>query len=59
MSVAQKILDGLDDFLVKLRTGQSIRVTEVRREETPDGPMHLFREKEFATDGEEDHISGH
>jgi hypothetical protein len=59
MNIGQKILEGLEDFLVKLRTGQSIRVTEVRREETPDGPMHLFKEKEIAADGEEDHISGH
>lgn len=58
-SVGQKIIEGLEDFLVKLRTGQSIKVTEVRRVNTPDGPMHLFKEKEVATDGTQDNLSGH
>lgn len=59
MNIGQKILDGLEGFLIQLRSGKSIKVTEVRREETPDGPMHTFKEKEIATDGKQDSISGH
>lgn len=45
ITVGQKIIDGFEVFLRKLRRGEDISVTEVRRIDTPDGPMHTFDKK--------------
>lgn len=41
--VSDLIIDALTDFTFKLENGKAIEVTEVRREETPDGPLHTFK----------------
>lgn len=45
ITAGQKIIDGFEVFLRKLRGGEDISVTEVRRIDTPDGPMHTFEKK--------------
>jgi hypothetical protein len=37
------IIAGLSEFTEKLETGVPIEATDVRRIETPDGPMHVSR----------------
>lgn len=49
MSIAKQIISGLEDFLVRLRSGGPIKVTRVRRTETPDGPMHEFTDLMWTT----------
>jgi hypothetical protein len=39
-SLGGKMIRGMREFLDRLESGQPIEVTEVRREETPDGPLH-------------------
>jgi hypothetical protein len=39
-SLGKEMIRGLREFLDRLESGQPIEVTEVRREETPDGPLH-------------------
>lgn len=43
MNLGQKLISGLRQFAESLEKGYNIEYTEVRREETPDGPMHTFR----------------
>lgn len=38
-------IKALEEFADKLERGEPIEVTEVRREETPDGPLHTFTKK--------------
>lgn len=38
--VERDLIAGLRQFVRKLKSGEPIEVTTVRREETPDGPMH-------------------
>jgi hypothetical protein len=57
ITAGQKILDGLEGFLRKLRRGDDIQVTEVRRFDTPDGPMHTFEKKTLGREQDEDRIS--
>jgi hypothetical protein len=38
--LGKDMIRGLREFLGKLESGQPIEITEVRREETPDGPIH-------------------
>lgn len=45
--IRQDIIKALRDFADKLENGESIEITEVRREETPDGPMHVFTKKRW------------
>lgn len=47
-NLGQKIIDGLEDFVTRLRTGKSIKATKVCREETPDGPLHTFKQVEMS-----------
>jgi hypothetical protein len=42
----EKILKRLEDFAKKLESGEPIKVTTVRRYNTPDGPMHVAK-KDF------------
>jgi hypothetical protein len=41
-SIADQIISSLREFNERLRRGESIKATRVRRYETPDGPMHTF-----------------
>ena len=42
MSEIGKILiEGLEDLLQKLQSGEPVEGTQVERVETPDGPMHI------------------
>lgn len=50
-SSGKKIIRTLKDFLAKLRSNEPIEVTEVRRIETPDGPMHVRRKKVLGEQG--------
>jgi len=50
MTLGQKALDGLNGFLIQLETGKPIKATEVRRVDTPDGPMHIRRETTLGGD---------
>jgi hypothetical protein len=38
--LGKDMIRGLREFLDQLESGQPIAITEVRREETPDGPIH-------------------
>jgi hypothetical protein len=38
-----RLANSLQDFAERLERGDEIEMTEVRREQTPDGPMHLRR----------------
>lgn len=44
-TVQQRIIEALTEFKENLESGVPIEATEVRRVETPDGPMHLRRHK--------------
>jgi hypothetical protein len=39
----KKIIEGLERLLRDLQSDESLEVTEVRRVDTPDGPMHIRR----------------
>ena len=39
----KKIIEGLERLLRDLQSEESLEVTEVRRIDTPDGPMHTRR----------------
>ncbi len=43
MNPEDDITDGLEEFLHDLEQGTPIKVTQVQRVQTPDGPMHLRR----------------
>jgi hypothetical protein len=47
MSIAKDLLEGLEEFLDKLKSGKPIKTTRVTRKMTPDGPMHEFSESEI------------
>jgi Cu/Ag efflux pump CusA len=49
--VARRILEGLEDLMRRIKNKESVPITEVRRVDTPDGPMHVRTEK---TLGDED-----
>lgn len=49
MGIGQQIVEGLQDFLNKLKKGDPIRVRRVKRTETPDGPMHEFTDLMWTT----------
>lgn len=51
----KQLADALADFVERLESGEDIEVTEVTREETPDGPMHVFRRKKLG--GGDDSVS--
>lgn len=38
--VGQQIIAAMEELLADMESGKPIRVTQVRRVETPDGPMH-------------------
>ncbi len=40
--IGKQIIDGLKDFERRLKRGEEFTVTRVRREMTPDGPLHTF-----------------
>ncbi len=40
-----RILASLEDFLKRLEEKEPIKVTKVTKEETPDGPLHTFKEE--------------
>lgn len=44
-NIADEILKSLTNFAEKLEKGEEIEVTEVKREETPDGPLHTFEKR--------------
>lgn len=46
----KKILERLRDFTKKLERGEPIETTEVRRIQTPDGPMHVRTKKVLRVD---------
>jgi hypothetical protein len=46
-SIAREIPDRLEGFARQLEKGEEVEATEVRREETPDGPLHTFRRKKL------------
>lgn len=55
---AKTVIDSMEQLLADLRAGVPIEATEVRRMETPDGPMHVRRTvviggKDVKQDGEE------
>lgn len=41
--VERDLLAGLEDFTRRLESGVPVEATEVRCEETPDGPLHTGR----------------
>lgn len=47
MSIAKELLEGLEEFLDKLKSGKPIKATRVTRKLTPDGPMHEFTQSEI------------
>jgi hypothetical protein len=52
--IGKLLIEGLEDLLQKLRSGEPIKGTQVERVETPDGPMHIRRKVMFngrRTDG--------
>lgn len=49
MGIGKQIIEGLEDFLGKLKRGDPIRVRRVTRTETPDGPMHEFKDLMWTT----------
>lgn len=42
-SIVKDLKKDLREFVRKLRQDEPIEVTEVRRVDTPDGPMHIRR----------------
>jgi hypothetical protein len=42
---ADRIIAALDDLVRRWDAGEPIPVTVVRREQTPDGPLHTFRRR--------------
>lgn len=42
-SVGNRIIERLADFTERLERGEPIEAIQVRREETPDGPLHTHR----------------
>jgi hypothetical protein len=42
---AEELIAGLTELADKLERGEPVEVTEVTREETPDGPLHTSRKK--------------
>lgn len=53
----EQLIEGLQDLLQKMRSGEPIEVTEVERVETPDGPMHI-RRKVIYGQGTDEEASG-
>lgn len=45
----EEILRRLEEFTKQLEEGQPIQVTQIRREETPDGPMHIVVRKSLSS----------
>lgn len=44
-TLGERLIEGLQDIVQRMQNGDPINVTEVRREETPDGPLHTFKKK--------------
>ena len=42
--IGKRLIAGMEDLLRGLKAGKPMNVVQVRREETPDGPMHLRSE---------------
>lgn len=49
--IGKVLLEGLDELLQKLRNDERIEATEVRRIETPDGPVYLRRKVILGEEG--------
>lgn len=43
--MGKRIIRDLREFVGKLKRGEPIEVVQIRREETPDGPMHTRRKE--------------
>jgi hypothetical protein len=45
--IEREIIKSLDELTKKLEKGEDIEVTEIKREQTPDGPLHTFKKKKI------------
>lgn len=43
----QRIIDSMKDLLSKIENDEPLEVVEVRREDTPDGPLHTRQRKKI------------
>jgi hypothetical protein len=53
-----ELVKGMNSFVEALKFVKSIQVTEVTREETPDGPLHTFTKKSITLDELRDEKQG-
>ncbi len=43
MNVEKTIKERLEQFLADLKSGKPIKVTRIKKVDTPDGPMHVVK----------------
>lgn len=50
-TIGQRLVSGLEKLAAKMKRGDVLEVTTIKRVETPDGPMHI-REKKLVEPNE-------